>query len=152
MLMTFANQIEPRRVTMAVKFTGGCLCGAVRYATEAQPLFAGNCHCKDCQRATGGPYTPALFFPAAALTITGNTQSYRSIADSGNYFDRLFCPVCGSSMFGKLQMMPEAIGLRAGTLDDPSLYTPQMDIYVRSAAHWDVLNPALPKFEGPPVR
>jgi hypothetical protein len=137
---------------MSVKFTGGCLCGAVRYETETQPLFTGNCHCKDCQRATGGPYTPAMFFPAAAVKITGSTTSFRSIADSGNYFDRHFCPTCGSQMFGTLQMMPDAIGLRAGTLDDTSLFTPAMDIYVASAAPWDCMNPALPKFAGPPAR
>ncbi|MGE5302839.1 MAG: hypothetical protein ACM3TN_05890 [Alphaproteobacteria bacterium] len=36
---------------MATAFTGGCLCGAVRYECSADALFMGNCHCRDCQKA-----------------------------------------------------------------------------------------------------
>ena len=34
-------------------YSGGCLCGKLRYATDAGVAFGGNCHCRDCQRATG---------------------------------------------------------------------------------------------------
>ena len=50
---------------MESKYAGGCLCGAVRYATNAEPVFAGNCHCKDCQRSSGGAFVPAMLFSAA---------------------------------------------------------------------------------------
>ncbi|HTR01492.1 MAG TPA: GFA family protein [Candidatus Acidoferrum sp.] len=138
---------------MSIKYVGGCLCGAVRYETAADPAFTGNCHCKDCQRASGGPFTPAMFFPAAAVTISGTTKSYRSVADSGNTIDRHFCPECGSQLFTRLGAMPELIGLRAGTLDDASLFKPAIDIYVASAAQWDFMDPKLPKFATyPPPR
>jgi hypothetical protein len=39
---------------------GGCMCGAVRYECTATPMFMGNCHCRDCQRASGGTYAPAI--------------------------------------------------------------------------------------------
>ncbi len=39
---------------MTVPFTGGCLCGAVRYECHAKPMYPGHYHCKDCQKASGG--------------------------------------------------------------------------------------------------
>jgi len=137
---------------MTAKYTGGCLCGAVRFATDAEPVFTGNCHCKDCQRSTGGPFTPAMFFPEAAVTVTGTTNSFRSLADSGKYIERCFCPTCGSQLFGRLEMLPGMLGLKAGTLDDASLYKPAVDIYVASAPHWDFMNPGLPKFDKAPAQ
>jgi hypothetical protein len=41
---------------MVTPFSGGCACGAIRYECSAAPIFALNCHCRDCQRATGKPY------------------------------------------------------------------------------------------------
>ena len=62
---------------------GGCQCGQVRYESNAQPLFSGNCHCRECQRVTGGAYVPAFAVPANALKITGEVKYYESRADSG---------------------------------------------------------------------
>ena len=49
---------------MATRFTGGCICGGVRYQCEADLISAGNCHCRDCQWATGSAYAAALLVPA----------------------------------------------------------------------------------------
>ena len=84
---------------MATRFTGGCLCGRVRYECSADPLFMGNCHCRDCQKASGGAYEPDIGLPAAALKITGAVKYYDGKADSGNTLSRGFCPECGASEF-----------------------------------------------------
>jgi hypothetical protein len=42
---------------MSTNFTGGCACGAIRYEVSAEPIVMFNCHCRDCQKTTGGPYT-----------------------------------------------------------------------------------------------
>ncbi|MHB8179549.1 MAG: GFA family protein [Acidithiobacillus ferrivorans] len=115
---------------------GGCLCGAVRYAATGHTVFSVNCHCRDCQRTSGGAYTPALFVPETSITI-----------DSGRKMSRGFCPKCGSQLFAKLEMLPDIIGIRAGTLDDPSLFNPGVYIFTSSAAHWDFMNPDIPKFQ-----
>lgn len=52
---------------MTAPLTGGCTCGAVRYECTAESVMAFNCHCRDCQRATGGPYVPAVVIPRSAL-------------------------------------------------------------------------------------
>src|SRR2546426_9845767 len=73
---------------MATRFTGGCLCGRVRYECSADPFFMGNCHCRDCQKASGGAYEPDIGLPAAALKITGVVKYYDTKADSGNTLSR----------------------------------------------------------------
>ena len=44
--------------------------------------------------------------------------------------------------------MPEIVGVRAGSLDDPSLHRPVADIFIKSAQPWDYMNPELPKYPG----
>lgn len=128
-----------------MKYSGGCLCGDVRYAIDAEAAFSGNCHCTDCQRTSGGPYAPVMMFPSQAVTITGEPQYFESKGDSGSIIERGFCRTCGSQLFLKLEAIPRLLGVRAGSLDDPSLFQPGMDFYVSSAQPWDHMDPALPK-------
>ena len=131
---------------MATKFTGGCACGAVRYECNADALFMGNCHCRDCQQAGGGAYEPAIGLPAAALKISGKVKYHDVKADSGNTVSRGFCPECGARLLGKSSGMPELAIVMAGSLDDPSVFKPVMDVYASSAQPWDQMNAALAKF------
>ena len=135
---------------MANSFTGGCACGAVRYESSMSPLMAGTCHCRDCQRESGGFGAPALFVPQAALHVTGEVKYHEITADSGNSIRRGFCPTCGSPLFGKPAVMPDVVGIRAGSLDDPSLFQPSMDIFTASAQPWDYMDPEIPKFAKAP--
>jgi hypothetical protein len=135
---------------MEIKFTGGCLCGAVRYECSAKPLMTGNCHCRDCQKSSGAPFVAAMAVPAAALKIHGEVKYYDVQSDRGNQFSRGFCPTCGSRLFAKSSGMPTLALITAATLDDPSVFRPAMDFYVSSAQPWDIMDPALPKFEKMP--
>ncbi|MDZ7952067.1 GFA family protein [Nostoc sp. DedQUE09] len=136
---------------MATKFTGGCLCGSVRYECLAEPIRMVNCHCRDCQRATGGAYASGLLVPQSAVTVTGDIKYYDVIGDSGSLVGRGFCPKCGSRLFSK-PPIAELLGIMAGSLDDPSWFQPAMDIYTASAQPWDYMNPDLPKFAKMPPR
>ena len=131
---------------MKVPFTGGCQCGGVRYECVAEPVLTANCHCRDCQKASGGAYVPALAVPAAALKITGEVKHYDCKSDSGSTVSRGFCPNCGSRLFGKTTGMPDLAVIVAGSLDDPGQFQPAMDIYTSRAQPWDHMNPALAKF------
>ena len=130
---------------MAIPFTGGCMCGAIRYECLAEPIAMGICHCRDCQRATGSAFAAALIVPRSAMTITGEVKYYGVTGDSGNLVSRGFCPHCGSRLFGT-PANPGVISIQAGSLDDPSRFKPQAEIYVASAQPWDYMNPDLPKF------
>jgi hypothetical protein len=133
---------------MKLPITGGCCCGAVRYEISAEPLGGINCHCRTCQKSVGAAYLPAMFVPAAALTITGNYKEYATTAASGNTVYRGFCPECGSSLFGKNSGFPDVRPISAATLDDPSIFHPTKNVWVAEAQPWDCMDAALPKFAG----
>ena len=133
--------------------TGGCFCGQVRYAIEAEPIFAGMCWCRDCQYVAGGSATVAVLFPDEAASFTGDVATIEKIAESGNPVERGFCPKCATLLYSRVA---EADGIRirvrAGTLDDPELMPPQVIIWASSAPKWAVLDPRLPQFpKAPPA-
>lgn len=129
--------------------TGGCLCGAVRYEAEGEPVFTGLCHCRDCQKASGSGHMPAMAMPRPAVKITGETKGFGVVGDSKKTLTRNFCPTCGSIVFAESEGMPDVILLPAGTLDDPSAYKPQVAIFTRSRPHWDQAS-GIPEFEAAP--
>jgi hypothetical protein len=112
---------------------------------DVDPLFAGNCHCKDCQRTSGSAYVPAMIFPANKVVIHGEPRYFASTSDSGNTHNRGFCPNCGSQLFARFSRLPDVLGIKAGTLNETSHYRPMLDFHVASAAAWDFMNPELPK-------
>jgi len=59
--------------------TGGCACGAIRYEVAADPMVMFNCHCRDCQKTTGGGYTPVFYAPANVFKITKYTYTNNSV-------------------------------------------------------------------------
>lgn len=107
-----------------VRYAGGCLCGAVRIEGRGEPYRVGICHCLDCRRHHGAVFHTFAVFPAAAVTITGETASYR---------DRSFCPTCGSSVFSR---SGDEIEIPAGVLDTPSQVTPTYELWVRRREAW----------------
>ncbi len=134
---------------MESKYSGQCLCGEISYSVDAEPLFAGNCHCRDCQKSSGSAFIPAMLFLEKSVSILGKAKYFESTSDSKNIHKRGFCSNCGSQLFAKFSTMPDMIGIKAGTLDHPSNYLPKLDFYVASAAPWDFMNPELPKKAGP---
>ena len=80
--------------------TGACICNAVRYGTDAQPITTRYCWCRFCQFIATGNAAVSVCFPSAGMTIVGETHDYVSTADSGNIMHRRFCPVCGTQAFG----------------------------------------------------
>ena len=129
---------------------GGCLCGAVKYEILEQPIDAGNCHCRTCQKSVGTPYMPVLFVPYQALKINGTVKEFQTLSATSHIITRAFCPQCGTSLFGKNSATDKIRPVNASTLDDPSVYQPQMDFWISDAQPWDTMNLELPKFDENP--
>jgi hypothetical protein len=127
------------------KWSGGCACGAIRFECDADPVLMLNCHCRDCQQATGTAYAAILALPKAAVRLSGEPRYHRRLGDSGHAVERGFCPSCGSPLCGNLERFPDLFMVRAGSLDDPSRFEPAMDIFTESAHRWDHMGPEIPK-------
>lgn len=137
---------------MPTSFSGGCACGAIRYESSAEPLTMSNCHCRDCQRASGSAFFPGVYVAKEDLTVSGDVMYYENTADSGNIQRRGFCRECGSPVFVRPTAYPDLVGLWAGSLDDPRWYRPAVNIWTASAQPWDYLNPTIPKIETGPTK
>lgn len=135
---------------MSQAFTGGCLCGAVRYSCSSEPMMAGHCHCEDCRRSSGTGHCSHLIVPEAGVQMTGDTRGYERPSDTGHIITRCFCPTCGAAVFSRNSSMPETIALRASSLDDLEVFKPQMHVYAARAASWDRPSEGLPAFETMP--
>jgi hypothetical protein len=132
---------------------GGCLCGSVRYECTGEVEDASYCHCDDCRRATGGPYTVGVLVQAADLRIvSGQVKGYTTTGDSGRQITREFCPNCGSPLFTRAEKCPNLIWLKAGCLDEQESIRPSRQIWTECAVPWAYIDERLPCFpkSGPP--
>jgi hypothetical protein len=132
---------------ITVPFTGGCACGAIRYECTAPPLGMVNCHCRDCQRASGSGYSATLIMAANSVRLLrGTCNAHQTVAESGNVAKREFCGVCGTPLFAGSLARPEFLGVKAASLDDPRWFAPEADVWVGSAQPWDHMDPDVAKF------
>jgi len=104
------NAHDPREAVA----TGGCQCGAIRYAFYAALENAHVCHCRMCQRATGG------LFAALAGTAPGNfawTRGEPGFYASSNLATRGFCAKCGTPLSFKYRLTTARMYVTIGSLD-----------------------------------
>jgi len=135
------------------KISGGCLCGGVRYTSEAEPILTAVCHCADCQKQTSSAFSILVAIPKGNLRLEGHAlAAFEGVGESGQQVTRSFCPECGSPIVSYVAAAPDLEWIKAGTLDDLSWFEPQMNIWCDSAQPWVSIDEALPMFEkNPPL-
>ena len=121
--------------------TGGCQCGAVRYALHAQLQKSHICHCRMCQKAFGS------FFAALAVVEEKDIEWVRGrpmLFRSSSITDRGFCGSCGTPL--TFQMIEGTrVNISLGSLDDPSKVPPEIQIGIESRMPWFDTLPGLPE-------
>ena len=105
-------------------FTGGCLCGDVRFQASGEPYRVGLCHCLDCRKVHGALFHASAIFPEDAVTITGETHEYQG---------RHFCPRCGSSVFNR---SGDEVEVNLGALDAPDQLKPTYESWIVRRESW----------------
>jgi len=130
--------------------TGGCYCGAIRYRSEGEPILQAQCHCRECQYATGGSPNVFIALPADGFHYTqGQPKSFRR-TDLENPVTREFCAERGTHLLTRAPGLPQAVILKVGTLDDPSGFAPQLALFTVDKQPFHHLPEGLPAFERVP--
>ncbi|WAJ30155.1 GFA family protein [Antarcticirhabdus aurantiaca] len=106
------------------RFTGGCLCGEVRFVATGRPFRVGLCHCLDCRKHNGAPFHASAIFPEDAVAIEGETRAYAG---------RHFCPRCGSSVFARTG---DEVEISLGALDAANVFTPTYESWTVRRETW----------------
>ena len=125
--------------------TGGCACGAVRYEAKNEIQFSFQCHCRKCQRATGGGHASAYAVAVADVDFTGLITEYAQGSDVGATTYAGFCGTCGSPISSRTERFADRVYIHAATLDVPSAFKPAVSVFSSAAQPWDIVTPGLQK-------
>src|ERR1700751_2974728 len=109
--------------------TGPCLCGAVQYRYEGEPITIGLCQCDRCQRQSGSAFLIGVIFPRDAVTITGPLTTYEARIDGNSRLRRQFCQICGSAISITLDRYPGIRSMMGGTFDDKTKIKPRFSVW-----------------------
>jgi hypothetical protein len=124
-------------------YSGGCLCGAVRYQLSGTARHLCFCHCHSCRRAIGAPAVPWGTFARVDFCVTrGQLAEYRSSSAA----TRGFCAACGSSLTYRNAARDDEIDVTLGSLDEPTRLTPQMHVWVGDKLPWVSISDGRPQF------
>lgn len=117
---------------------GHCLCGTITYSSDADPAAVVICHCDECQRQSGAPFSLNVIVDRERFTIAGDTlTSFETVGtDSGEKRQRMFCSRCGSTVLSILAEAEDLAIIKAGTLEDRSWLEPEMEVWCESAHPW----------------
>lgn len=113
-----------------------CSCGAVALSLPGPSRLVVACHCIECQRRTGAPFGVGAFYPAEAVTVSGNPKEFTRASASGGKVRTYFCPDCGSTAYWKADNLPAMIGVAVGALADPTYPGPVRSIFEQSKHAW----------------
>jgi len=117
------------------EYTGGCLCGQIKYRVSGVPVRPHLCSCRQCQKSTGAITSAWVGFPKAEV-VWGGSKVGPTYYRSSEKCLRGFCPKCGA-LVCTMNDGYENITMTIATLDDPSAIVPvQGHSYSESAPSW----------------
>lgn len=114
-----------------------CACGQLRVRVRGGPDYVSSCACQACQRRSGAALgVTAIYLDEQIVERAGEANTWRRIAESGNWVDYHFCPTCGSTVWWEAQGRPGKVMVAAGMFADPAYPPPQRLIWADHKADW----------------
>jgi len=127
--------------------TGSCGCGAVRFEISEPLVGAAYCHCTRCQRRTGTAMQATALLAKGSMSLVAGEEHLRGWQPEGG-FEKLFCKLCGSALFGRAPDREELSLVRLGVIDGDPGVRPAAHQFVAYAAPWaPVPDDGLPRFD-----
>ncbi len=123
---------------------GGCHCGEIRFKTDTDPTWVGACHCIDCRKLSGAPYTVWAGYDASALIfLQGIPKKYQSSAK----VERSFCETCSSPVTYSYVDSADTVFMPVGAFDNPDNFQLEKHIWVSQKLPWVSITDGLPQEE-----
>ncbi|UXH99964.1 GFA family protein [Photobacterium sp. TY1-4] len=134
---------------MTCKYSGSCLCGAVKF--EIHGVFDSFylCHCSRCQKDTGSAHGANLFSTTAQLTWLQGQAFVKTFQLPSTRHCKSFCVECGSAL-PNVQMGGTLLVVPAGSLDSPLVNRPDAHLFMSSKAEWDERLDSVKQYEALP--
>ena len=134
---------------MNLPATGGCRCDRLRFEVTAPPMLTAACHCRGCQRMTGGPFSLSIAFPTSGFRVT---QGQDVPGGTDHEFGHRFCRHCLSWVFTRPPGVEAFVNLRTTMLDDMPTEPPFVETCTAEALPWASTGaqhsfPAFPEIE-----
>ena len=127
-------------------YTGGCLCGVVRYEITGPIKNIVYCHCSQCRKAQGSAFatngivqTTDFSFKSGEMDLTGYESSPGQV--------KYFCKHCGSPIISKSVKRPDQVRVRIGTIESDISERPGAHIFASSKANWEEICGNIPAYD-----
>ena len=131
-------------------FSGRCYCGDIQYEASGDPAIKVQCHCRECQYISGGSVNVTIGMPEAGFKYTKGTPKQFTRSDLDSPVTREFCSNCGTQVLSKAPALPGVMLIKVGTMDDPSMFTPDIAIFTVDKQGFHHVHDAMPAFERMP--
>ena len=138
-MSTSVPEANPSRM-----LSGECLCGDVHYRVEDRFVYALNCHCSQCRKATGSAFKPFAGIERSKLSIVKGANDLSLFGDERGH--DAHCKRCGSLLYSVVRD-GQYVQVTFGTLIDEPSIRPTAHIYVGSKAPWYTITDALPQYQ-----
>ena len=128
-------------------YTGGCLCGAVRFEIHGGIRNIVECHCSRCRKAQGSAFAANGIVEAGDFVITRGEDKLTGYESSPGQV-KYFCKTCGSPILSRNAAKAGQVRVRLGTIESDIVERPMAHIFVSSKANWDEITDDLPQYDG----
>lgn len=117
--------------------TASCRCGQLKATVIGEPVRVSVCHCLNCKKRSGSAFAAQARWPAEQVQIEGRSNSFKKVADSGNWATFHFCPDCGSDVhYDNNGKFDGQIAIPLGAFDDPFFLKPNYSVWESRKHDW----------------